>query len=243
MKFATLALSVAILAHSVMGHALSGGPVDGQVLDYDTGQPVTGAFVVAKWGGSLLSGQSICVHVETTVSDERGRYHIGTWSQQPPALVFSAALTLDVYKTGQESTSSPLFYVGYEGKTWVVFHRDRPNVVLQTFRDEESARRATHPTNIYVKRFVGTQDERIRYLRGSAFAGIGCDGGGASQRNLYPLQKAAFQEAKALATTAEHEKLLKNMRAIAKTTWLALPPNAPDPEPLTFPDQFLRDFQ
>jgi hypothetical protein len=60
---------------------------------------------------------------------------------------------------------------------------------------------------------------------------------------LYSLQKAAFQEAKALATTAEHKRLLKNMRAIAETMWLALPPNAPDPEPLAFPEQFLRDFQ
>ena len=193
MKLATLALFVGILAHPAIGHALSGGPVEGYVLDYDSGSPVAGAFVAAMWKGGLLSGQSICVHVETALSDERGRYHVGSWRQQPPALVFSTALILDVYKAGYESTSSPFYYVGYEGKTWMVFHRDRPYVALQTFRDEEGARQATHPTNVYTKQFVGTQDERIHYIRDAAFAGIGCNDAGASRRNLNPLRRAAFK--------------------------------------------------
>src|ERR1700694_5192126 len=242
MKRATLSLSVVILAHSVAGHALSGGPVDGQVLAYDTGNPIGGAFVAARWVGDLLSGRSVCVHVETAVSDELGRYHIGPWTQTPTSPVDGTARTLEVYKAGYETTFSPLDYVGYEGKTWVVFNRDRPYVVPQTFRDEESARQATHPTHVYVKRFVGTTTERLHFIRDAAFASIGCNSGGASQRNLYPLQKAAFREAKLLATTAEHEKLLNNMRAIATSTWLALPPNVPDPDPLTFPEQFMRDF-
>jgi hypothetical protein len=243
MKLATLALSVGILAHSAIGHALSGGPVDGQVIDYDTGNPVNGVFVAAKWMADLLSGRTVCVHVETSVSDELGRYHMSRWTQQPVAPVDEPVIIFGVYKPGYQRAPSPLYYIGYERKTWVLFHRDRPYVALQTFRDEESAKRATHPTNVYVKRFIGTEDERIHYIRDSAFAGIGCSSGGASQRNLYSLQKAAFQEAKALATTAEHKRLLKNMRAIAETMWLALPPNAPDPEPLAFPEQFLRDFQ
>jgi hypothetical protein len=177
------------------------------------------------------------------VSDELGRYHIGRWAHQHVAPVDEPVIIFGVYKAGYQDAPSPLYYISYERKTWVLFHRDRPYVALQTFRDEKSAKEATHPTNVYVKPFIGTQDERIRYIRGAAFAGIGCNSGGASQRNLYPLQKAAFQEAKALATTAEHEKLLKNMRAIAESDWLALPPNAPYPDKITFPEQFLRDFQ
>jgi len=242
MKLVALALSLGILlTYNSVGRALTGGPIEGQVLDYYTGAPISGAFVAARWEGELLSGRTVCVHVETAVSDASGRYHIGQWTQLPTAPVEEPAPVLDVYKAEYEGTPSPLDYVGHDGK-WVVFHRERPTIILQTFADRESARLATHPTNVYVKPFIGTRSERLEYVAAAAFSAVTCRSGGASRRNLYPLQKAAFSEARSLATAGD-DALLSSMRATAESNWLGLPPDAPYPEKRVLPEQFIRDFQ
>jgi len=80
---------------------LSGGPVEGRVLDYKTGEPIPGAIVVARWLATIVgSGQGTCVHVETAVSDGKGKYRIASWQRTPPALILGAGLALDVCKPG-----------------------------------------------------------------------------------------------------------------------------------------------
>jgi hypothetical protein len=64
----------------------SGGPVDGRVIDEETGQGVPGAYVMVRWTGSLGAGsiggspQQVCYHIEVARADGAGRYHIPHWT-------------------------------------------------------------------------------------------------------------------------------------------------------------------
>src|SRR3954469_24172358 len=88
-------LLVLLLMQSLTGCAFTGGPVEGQVLDYESGAPIPGAIVVGLWGGIIVgSGQSSCTHAETAVSDVDGKYRISRWWQAPPALILSVSLGL-----------------------------------------------------------------------------------------------------------------------------------------------------
>jgi hypothetical protein len=55
-------------------------PVEGVIMNYETGEPIPDAFVVARWtgtsGGLGHGGGAICFHVEVTKSDAVGRYYI-----------------------------------------------------------------------------------------------------------------------------------------------------------------------
>jgi hypothetical protein len=58
---------------------LTGGPIDGVVLDETNLQPIANARVVVKWHGVLptIHSNSVpCYHVELATTDANGRYHI-----------------------------------------------------------------------------------------------------------------------------------------------------------------------
>ena len=244
MRHAVLALSLsALVTYATAGHALSGGPVDGRVLEYDTGKPVEGAFVVARWEGELyvlgaVQSRSVCVHAEMAVSDKDGFFHIPPWAKTAP--VEFAAIDLDAYKAGFESTLNPLMFVGGGGK-WVVFSRENPREILQTYFDRETARAATHPENVYMKPFVGSASERVTFITTRVARQLGCYDAGAAQRNVYPVAKAVYQEAKSLAATPADQKMLSWIRNIAEDIWLALPPEATGPS--VIPDEIKRELQ
>jgi hypothetical protein len=80
---------------------------------------------------------------------------------------------------------------------------------------------------VYLKAFAGTPDERFEFLRSRVFSGMSCNGAGSSERNLYPVVKAAFQEARPLARTEKQIESLRILRDIAAYTWLARPSNSP----------------
>lgn len=226
------------------------GPIDGQVLDSESGRPVAGAIVVAYWKGELvgtLQTQSVCVYVETTVSDADGRFHFNVWTE--PTIAVGVQVALNAYKQGFESVGSALQYqkwIDSRGSTtWIVYRRGHPYEVLQTFPDEQSARGATHPTNRYLKPFTGTADQRFEYLSGPVYTGMGCFAGVleplASNRNLYPLYKAAFQEAKPLARTPEQQQRLRMMRLIAVSEWQG--PGSGPGIPRTIPEEIKGDLE
>jgi hypothetical protein len=242
MKTITCTLLTLLLMIPLTSHALSIGPVDGQVLDYDSGQPIEGAIVIGLWQGEyfqIVESKSACVHAESTVSDANGRYHIDGWAG--PTFELGAHLQTNAYKAGFESTHGPLGYVGLEGK-WVVFRTDGSREITQTFPDKESAIAATHPNDVYLKPFTGTPAQRLAYISRSIFSGMNCTQAGASRRNLYPLQKAAYQEAKPLATTRDDLNTLRRLKLIAESTWMALRPDEEYPEN-RHPEQVERDFQ
>ena len=248
MKFTCTVLLIGLILLPLTGNAFSSGPIDGQVLEYDTGRPVASATVVARWIGtwpSIAHSQQFCAHAESAISDSNGIYHMNSWIQLAPLIpsLLGAGRTLDAYKAGYETTDAPLAFVGRPDGTWIVYGRGGAGDG-RVFRDMESARQATHPENVYLRAFAGTPDERFEFLRYRVFGGMSCSGAGASERNLYPLVKAAFQEATVLAKSEKQIESLRIMRDSAAYTWLARPSDTPgitDPMALV-PEDIRRDL-
>lgn len=63
----------------------SSGLREGRVRDARTGEPIGEAYVIARWMGTLsATGQTACVHAESGVSDDEGRYRIVDWTGEAP---------------------------------------------------------------------------------------------------------------------------------------------------------------
>ena len=167
-----LALSVL----SLPACALSGGAIEGQVLEEGTHKPVAEALVVVKWVGSVskfVDSQSVCVHVESAVTDNEGRYRTPSWSA--PSTVGPEILV---------SRLIPVFTAYKPATRQVEKETDFP---------------------LYLKPFTGGRGERIKYLsRLSGVAR--CGESGDSKKNLLPLYRALLDEAKSIANTTVEEK-------------------------------------
>jgi hypothetical protein len=76
----------------------------GRVIDRDTGAPIAGAIVAARWGGgaqSFATGRFVCLHAAETTTDVDGRYRMEAWkSQVPQVLVDGFHIEVNAYKAG-----------------------------------------------------------------------------------------------------------------------------------------------
>ena len=52
---------------------------NGQVLDEDTNKPTANAIVMARWKGTGGFSKTICFHVESTTTDNNGKFTIPAW--------------------------------------------------------------------------------------------------------------------------------------------------------------------
>ena len=170
-----------------------GGPVSGPVLDADTGKPIADAIVVVSWASDPIGpwAPTICFHIETATSDRDGYYQVPMWWNTPPALMLGSARVSDAYSANYEAV-----------------HSHTP---------EAKAR----PDDVYMKRFAGSDGERLEYIRSRVFSGMSCLGAGASRRNLFVLHRAAIHEAKRLIVSAEQAKIIDGLRIVAADDWLA----------------------
>jgi hypothetical protein len=200
-----------LIAQPIASYAVGGGPIEGRVLDYESGKPIPGAMVVAVWEVTVPgSGQTACVQGQFAVADDQGMFRFPTWSSDRPFFLSTPGFRLEEYKAGYKSAPAPLKYFGHDG-AWKVYRRDPPNTIVQTFNDRASAEAATGPNNVYMKPFVGTTSERFTYLSGlTSFTG--CPNAGSSRRNFYPYLRAAYQEAKFLAETVKQARELERMQ-------------------------------
>ena len=178
--------------------SVAGGPVWGHVEDSETHEPIAGAIVVAQWTGAAMGpvhSPRVCFHVETAVSDAKGRYFIPPWLQPPRAWAVWGSTTLsDAYLPGYESVRTQ-----------------------QTLTES--------PEDVFMKKFVGTDAERFEYIDKRVFSSMSCDNAGASRRNLFAAQKAAIHEAMGLARSEHDRRNLEGMRIVAAEDWLAATPN------------------
>lgn len=91
--------------------ALSGGPVSGRVLEEGTDKPIPGTIVVVRWQGyvsSLVDSQGVCVHVDSMITDEQGRYKFTRWSKPSKVgPVFDLEPAVSAYKIGYGYPQTP----------------------------------------------------------------------------------------------------------------------------------------
>jgi len=210
---------VVLLISFILRLSFGGGPVNGRVIDVETNLPIKGAFVVARWQKSSFApghSTSYCYHVETAVTGEDGRYHVSRWWQFPPVAGSDGFEGVDAYSPGYESV-----------------HSHTPEA-------------ESHPDDVYMKRFRGTDAERFEFITGRVFSGMSCTfARGGSQRNFFPLSKAALNEAKTLVRTEQQRKTLRGMRLSAAEDWLAAPLDSPvEPDPLSkLPAEIRRELE
>ncbi|OGI68353.1 MAG: hypothetical protein A2W18_01165 [Candidatus Muproteobacteria bacterium RBG_16_60_9] len=161
---------------------LSGGPVEGRVLEANTHKPISDVIVVARWKSHLASyahGKTVCYHVLTTTTNSEGQYQFPAWKEDITAdwqkNIRPERVLIDAYKPGYHFDSVP---------------RDRPNDrVLAPFTG-------------------GRGGERLLEIERTKQATVGCADPRANGKSLIPLYRALHDEAKPLAATREEESIV-----------------------------------
>lgn len=155
---------------------LSGGPIEGRVLEASTRKPIGDAIVVARWEGHLASyahGKTVCYHVLTTKTNVEGRYQFPAWkkdiAEDWQKNIRPERVLIDVYKPGYRFHSVP---------------QDRPNDRVLAL-------------------FTGGREERLREIEHLKQSTVGCADPRANGKSLIPLYQALHDEAKPLAKTKE----------------------------------------
>jgi len=220
-----LALVLAILP--VVGcdeapSTLFGKRIDGVVLDANTGQPVSGAYVTYRWEGEAMGGAFsghnapvICYHAAAAVTDAQGRFHIEPWEKKPK------------YKTMNEEPYAEVYARGYVPEQ-TVFHgaanrqpQDHPNDVIR------------------IKKSTAIGEARLAELNEASRHS--CGHGSGSQRTLYPMLKSVVDEAKQIASTASQRSDLEIFRERAAAAQVAPNPMDGGEESARQMKQFIRE--
>lgn len=69
-----------LLGLSLPACGLSGGPIEGAILEEGTRKPIPGVIVVVRWLHHQGYSGTVCYRVESAVSNETGRFQIARWS-------------------------------------------------------------------------------------------------------------------------------------------------------------------
>lgn len=164
--------------------AYSGVPVKGTVLEEGTDKPIPGATIVVRWEGTAFSfadTQSICIHVESTLTDDKGHFRIPAWrASVEPAGVHGLKPLITVYKLGYEEYRPP----GY----------------VRTKEFKQNIR--------YLRPFTGGREERLRKTAGAA---VSCGSAGESKKNLLPLYQKLYADAAPLVVTKNDRLIVNGL--------------------------------
>jgi len=190
-------------------HVLYGKRIAGQVVDADTGQPIAGAHVAFIWvSGIIPSGftghnsRDICYHAAAAVTDQAGRFRIEPWRKWSTYNVYPEEPVALVYARNYIPDQILL----HEGYYMAPIERMNERFTLKVFK--------------------GTDDTRMHAL----FWGLtnrDCMYGGQSQKSLYPMLKAVYEEARSIARTPDQQQTARTIAEFAADAALALNPNGP----------------
>lgn len=81
----------------------------GTVVD-DKGKPIKGAHVIATWSGNVglfVDPHTRCYQLESTTTDENGRFKVSTFGMTPDILITNRQRSIDVFVPGYYETDSP----------------------------------------------------------------------------------------------------------------------------------------
>lgn len=211
-RLAASLVALAISATAASGlfpHQLYGKRIAGEIVDEDTGKPIAGAHVAFVWdapinasGFTAHNSRDICYHAAATVTDERGRFTIAPWKEWSTFDVEALDPTALVYAPRYTPRQIPL-------------------------REGDFAPPKERPSERYaLRRFSGTVDERLDAMWWGV-ANHSCSYGGESQKSLFPMLKAMYDEAKRIAVTREHRKRADGYAVMAANAAIAANPNGP----------------
>jgi hypothetical protein len=101
-----LALPLSFVTGRING-LVFGGMFGGRILDQETNQPVSGAYVIATWADYSFN-RTTCVHMDIDITDKQGHYFFSPWVDTVGRIVVS-----------QESSMVVVYAPGYEQVTYV----------------------------------------------------------------------------------------------------------------------------
>ncbi|MEO8535989.1 MAG: carboxypeptidase-like regulatory domain-containing protein [Betaproteobacteria bacterium] len=210
----TIAIGVGVVVVGVTscGHlptVLYGKALAGQVVDAGSGAPIPGAHVAYLWESGIEpsgftghNSRTICYHAAATTTDADGRFSVEPWRE---------------WSSYQVRVADPVALV-YAPK--YVPKQQWPETADMT------GSKARVNERYALKPFAGSVDERLDALwRG--FAARGCDYGGQSQKQLYPMLKAIFEETRLISSTRDLSARPHSFDRAAARSALAEDPNGP----------------
>jgi hypothetical protein len=215
--FAALMMA-ATAAATVFPHRLYGKRIAGQVIDAVTGQPVAGAHVAFLWESGIIpsgftghNSRDICYHAAAVVTDQQGRFEIAPWKE---------------WSTYDVVVSDPVALL--YARNYVPREINLAKGARASPKERPSEKYALEP-------FKGYVDERM-YSLFWGLANHNCFYGGDSQKSLYPMLKAIYEEARSIGRTKDHENTVRGIARLAAEAAIAQNPNGPDN------DQEINDF-
>ena len=218
----TAALTASLTAAcGIFPHLLSGKRVSGEIVDAITGKPIPGAFVSFFWESGIVpsgftghNSRTICYHVASAITDGEGRFQVAPWRKWS---------RYDVEVTDPLAIVYAADYVPMQ-------------VVLNVGRGKPPIERLTERYSLTP--FRGSVDQRMRML----FWGLAnhdCFYGGDSQKSLYPMLRAIYNEARRIARTKDdHDTVQIIARFVAQSATAANPNKPSDEEQI---DKFIQE--
>ena len=203
---------IAMTSYGSIPHVLYGKRVAGQVVDAESGQPIGGAHVALLWesditphGFTAHNSRTICYHAAAAVTNDQGHFEIAPWREW------------STYGVEPVDPVALVYVRGYAPRQIAV--------------GDGSTHRPTNQMNqrYALKKFEGTVGERIDGMW-SGIANRDCTYGGESQKSLYPMLRAMYEEAKSLGSGSEHVRRTRGFGRFAARAALAIDPSGPGNE-------------
>jgi hypothetical protein len=201
---AATAILALIYASAQVAIAAGSNGASGRVLDYYTGAPIEGAFVVALYSREVGFGHSetVCYQVAQQRTGADGAFKFpGEGSRSPIVTAF---------KRGMEHTRNVKYVAEglatINGRTVIQYFVVTIDPVSgkdmreQQFRSRAEAEQFAGLGDIYLKRFVGTPEERSSDLWG-AFTRVSCERARETEDRLVPYLEQVLADMRALEQT------------------------------------------
>lgn len=193
----------------------------GQVIDQDTGQPIPGVIVVGIYEGSVRgSGASSCNRVETTISDENGWFELPLDSKAGP-------LSMEGYhKDYRHGYPVRVPTCGINGdpnqcQIWQDSRDENDHVVsivkepMIYHGEAEATKAARYLEDLYLKRFKGTREQRLRELH-RLVAANSCLATPRRSQGLIPFLEAIEREQIAMGDSRDGVRITNEQMETAK---------------------------
>jgi hypothetical protein len=172
------------------------------------------------WESASLSGElfgepsrEVCYHAAAAVTDAQGRFHIPEWEKPQP------------YKLPNREPTGWAYAKGYV-----------PDAL--TPPEGQQHPQVVHPNDVFrLVLSTAAGDQRLEELW--HVIRRDCAYGNGSQRSMYPLLKAAYDEAKVTATNQLGRDEVAHFARLVARAWLAPSPNGRSAAPEI--DTFIRE--
>jgi hypothetical protein len=199
----------ATAAATIFPHLLYGKRIAGQVVDAITREPIAGAHVAFLWESGIIpsgftghNSRDICYHAAAVVTDQQGRFEIAPWKE---------------WSTYDVEVHEPLA---------LVYTRSYVPREIVPPHDAHGSPNERLTTIFSLQPFNGSTDERMHSLFWG-LANHNCFYGGDSQKALYPMLKAIYDESRSIERTEDHSKTVRSIARLAAEAALAQTPNGP----------------